>query len=71
MYMATATIVSAFYPLSKSKHGVRKYLEWIRNFCLIPRPMVIFTDTKTAPLLERIRDPSITRVSEKSLILTH
>jgi hypothetical protein len=50
-----ATIVTAFYPLEKSKHGVRKYLEWIRNFCQIARPMVLFTDARMAPLLERLR----------------
>ena len=50
-----ATLVTAFYPLEKSKHGVAKYLDWMRNFCQIPRPMVLFTDAHTAPLLERLR----------------
>ena len=65
-----ATIVTAFYPLKESKHGVRKYLEWIRNFCLIPRPMVLFTDSRTAPLLERLRNylpPSLTHMIVKEL----
>jgi hypothetical protein len=53
-----ATIVTAFFPLERSKHGVRKYMEWIRNFCAIPRPMVIVTTPKLAPLFERIREGS-------------
>jgi hypothetical protein len=51
-----ATIVTAFYPLERSKHGVRKYIEWVRNFFQIPRPMVVYTNARMAPLLERIRE---------------
>jgi hypothetical protein len=61
-----ATIVTAFYPLEKSKHGVRKYLEWIRNFCQIQKPIVIFTDSRMAPLLERLRRES----ADKTRIIT-
>ena len=50
------TIVTAFYPLEHSKHGLQKYMSWIGNFCKIPRPMVIFTDAKMALRIGRLRD---------------
>jgi hypothetical protein len=43
MSLAETTIVTAFYPLKKSKYGVGKYRAWIQNFCKIPAHMVIFT----------------------------
>jgi hypothetical protein len=51
----STTVVSAFYPLSKSKHGVVKYLEWIKNFCVIPCSLVIFTDTDSSAHIREAR----------------
>ena len=41
--LAETTIVTAFYPLDKSKHSIESYRAWIQNFCKIPATMVIFT----------------------------
>jgi len=41
--LSETTIVSAYYPLERSKHDVGKYRAWIQNFCKIPSTMVIFT----------------------------
>jgi hypothetical protein len=41
--LAETTIISAFYPLTKSKHDIGHYRAWIQNFCKIPKAMVIFT----------------------------
>ena len=43
MSVAETTIVTAFYPLKKSKYDTGKYRAWIQNFCKIPAHMVIFT----------------------------
>ena len=43
MVVAETTIVTAFYPLKKSKYDLGKYRAWIQNFCKIPSAMVIFT----------------------------
>jgi hypothetical protein len=37
-------VVTAFYPLTKSKHGVAKYIPWLQLFCKIPCRLVVFTD---------------------------
>jgi hypothetical protein len=50
-----ATVVTAFYPLSKSKHGVGKYHEWLRLFCAIPCNLVVFTDEASAALILEAR----------------
>jgi hypothetical protein len=60
-----ATVVTAFYPLSKSKHGVDKYRVWLRNFCAIPCPMVIFTDADSASLIRKVRADSPTVIHER------
>jgi hypothetical protein len=61
---STTTIVTAFYPLEKSKHSVQKYIEWARNFCQIPRHMVIFTTASFVPLFADLRSrfTDITRI---------
>jgi hypothetical protein len=51
----SATVVTAFYPLSRSKHGVGKYMAWIDNFCKIPCNLVVFTDSTTAPVIRERR----------------
>jgi hypothetical protein len=38
------TVVTAFYPLAKSKHGVAKYIPWLQLFCRIPCQLVVYTD---------------------------
>ena len=43
MIISETTVVTAFYPLKKSKHDLGKYRAWIQNFCKIPCAMVIFT----------------------------
>lgn len=43
MHLSETTVVTAFYPLNKSKHDIGKYRAWIQNFCKIPCTMVIFT----------------------------
>lgn len=50
-----ATVVSAFYPLGKSKHGVANYHTWLRNFCAIPCNLVVATDEASAPLIREAR----------------
>jgi len=44
MAISEMTVVTAFYPLKKSKHDIGKYRAWIQNFCKIPCTMVIFTN---------------------------
>ena len=41
--ISETTVVTAFYPLKKSKVGIESYRAWIQNFCKIPCAMVIFT----------------------------
>jgi len=41
--ISETTVITAFYPLKKSKHDLGKYRAWIQNFCKIPCAMVIFT----------------------------
>ena len=43
MSLSETTVVTAFYPLQKSKHDLGKYRAWIQNFCQIPCYMVIYT----------------------------
>lgn len=60
MGLAETTVVTAIYPLRKSKHGVRNYMSWIRNFCEIPCAMVIFTTEELALELYELRRPFLT-----------
>jgi hypothetical protein len=59
-----ATVVTAFYPLDKSKHGVAKYHEWLRLFCAIPCQLVVFTDAESAPLIRAARGDRQTVIHE-------
>ena len=43
MSLAETTVVTAFYPLKKSKHKISKFKAWIQNICRIPAHLVIFT----------------------------
>lgn len=61
----SATVVTAFYPLSRSKHGVAKYMEWIENFCRIPCSLVVFTDAATAPAIQAARGEAPTHIIVK------
>ena len=38
------TVVTAFYPLARSKHGVARYHTWIQNFCRLNCQLVVYTD---------------------------
>ena len=62
--LSETTIVSAFYPLTKSKHDIGQYRAWIQNFCKIPKAMVIFTTEVYALEIHQWRKEflSITRV---------
>lgn len=60
-----ATVVTAFYPLGKSKHGVARYHEWLRLFCAIPCQLVVFTDAASAPLIRSARGERPTVVHER------
>ena len=42
--LSETTIITSFYPLTKSKYDIGKYRAWIQNFCKIPSAVVIFTD---------------------------
>jgi len=51
----TTTVVSAFYPLEKAKHGVDRYHSWLRNFCEIPCLLVLYTDAASADIIRNAR----------------
>jgi hypothetical protein len=63
------TVITAFYPLEKSKHSVECYHSWLKNFCAIPCLLVIYTDTSSAGLIRTARKglESKTVIIEKSL----
>ena len=42
--MTNTTIVTAYYPITKSKHRLDEYYEWIKLFCKIPKHMIIYTE---------------------------
>jgi hypothetical protein len=60
-----ATVVTAFYPLGKSKHGTGKYHLWLQNLCAIPCNLVVFTDATTAPLIREARGDRPTVIHER------
>ncbi len=62
----TVTVVTAFYPLQKSKHSIDKYNEWIKNFCKFNCNLVVFTTSEYASLIENLRFPIDTRIIVKS-----
>jgi len=43
MSISDITVVTAYYPLKKSKYNIGKYRAWIQNFCKIPCTGVIYT----------------------------
>ena len=55
MAVPTTTVVSAFYPLEKSKHGVDRYHRWLQNFCEIPCLLVLYTDAASAEIIRIAR----------------
>lgn len=60
-----ATVVSAYYPLQKSKYTYDHYNKWLRLFLTnCEAHMVIFTNAETAPFLESCRSnfPTKTKV---------
>lgn len=44
----TTTVITAFYPLKKSRHPIGNYRAWIQNFCKIPSSLIIFTTEEYA-----------------------
>ena len=51
-----ATIVTAYYPLQKSKYTTKHYEGWLKHFLSnCEGHMVIFTDTTTVPFIEQLR----------------
>jgi len=56
MISSETTIVSCYYPLSKSKHSIREYMYWIFYFLnYVDTAIVLFTDESTADIIECIR----------------
>jgi hypothetical protein len=56
MIPSETTIVSCYYPLSKSKHTIQEYVVWIFHFLTyVDTSIVLFTDETTADMLEAIR----------------
>ena len=48
------TIVSAYFKI-KSKHKPRQYLDWLKNFVLLNKSIVFFTNKKFMPHLKAMR----------------
>jgi hypothetical protein len=48
MKLDTTTVITAFYPLKKSRHSIGNYRAWIQNFCKIPCSLIIFTTEEYA-----------------------
>jgi hypothetical protein len=61
--MDNPVVVTAFYPLAKSKHGIAKYVPWLQLFCKIPCRMVIFTDASMDPHIRGWRGPLMDRTT--------
>ena len=55
-----ATVVTAYYPLKKSKHSLTEYQHWIQNFCKFNCNLVVFTDAATAAQIKGWRGPNPT-----------
>lgn len=49
------TVVSAFYPLEKSKHTSASYWSWIANFLSLPCKLVVFTSAECARRMNELR----------------
>ena len=57
--LTETTVVTAYYPLSISKHSVANYRSWIQNFCKIPCTMIIFTTEELALEIYQWRKPHV------------
>lgn len=57
-----ATVVTALYSLSGSKHGVGNYIQWMQNLCKIPCNLVVFTSADVAPHIREIRGKLHTQI---------
>lgn len=50
---STYTVVTAYYPLEKSKHSPFKYLEWIERLSRVDIPLIVFTPASHAHLFRK------------------
>jgi hypothetical protein len=57
-----ATVVTAYYPLSKAKHSNSNYIQWIKNFCKFNCNLVVFTTAEYATLINNLRAPHNTHI---------
>jgi hypothetical protein len=56
MILSEKTIVSCYYPLSKSKHSFQEYIVWIFHFLsYVDTSIILFTDENMAEILEGLR----------------
>ena len=55
----STTVVTAFYPLKRSKHTISQYRQWIRNFCKIPCNLTVFTDAETGAMISAERNSDL------------
>ncbi|UJR19720.1 hypothetical protein I4U23_022854 [Adineta vaga] len=52
----TTTIVTAYFPLEKSKYSQDKYHLWLKNFLgFCHSPMIIYTSNEHQPILQQLR----------------
>lgn len=55
--MYPVSIVSCYYPLSKSKHSIEEYMSWILNFLSnIDTPIIMFSEGQAFQFMKQIRD---------------
>lgn len=59
------TVVTAFYPLTKSKHSIHKYNDWIKNFCKFNCNLVVFTTPEYSTLISTLRPTHNTHIITK------
>jgi len=53
-------LVSAFFPLSNSKHPLSDYKSWLSRFLApITTPIYFFTTPEFAPLIQSLRGPGL------------
>lgn len=51
--MNQTTIVTSYYKLNNSKHSLKNYVQWMKNFFMIKTPKIIFTNLETYNLYFR------------------
>ncbi|KAJ3336234.1 hypothetical protein HDU93_003399 [Gonapodya sp. JEL0774] len=56
---APATIVTAYFPLARSKHSHSDYLTWMAPLLAIHAPLVVYTSPSALPAIKSLRDPSL------------